>query len=92
MPFYTLSSNPQIIRGNMKNWKITRYGYASKVREDTRINNEIRISCLSFMRAMSIYRFLFVSLPTYDRLSPSILTALFLIVKAPNKLLQKKGE
>ena len=40
--FYILTSNPQIIRGNMKNWKITRYGHASKGRCNTRINNELR--------------------------------------------------
>ncbi len=44
VPFYILTSNPQIIRGNIKNWKITRFGHASKGREDTRINNEIRNS------------------------------------------------
>jgi GNAT superfamily N-acetyltransferase len=42
VPFYILTSNPQIIRGNMENWKITRYGHASKGQGDTRINNEIR--------------------------------------------------
>ena len=42
IPFYILTSNPQIIRGNMRNWKITRFGHASKGRGDTRINNEIR--------------------------------------------------
>jgi GNAT superfamily N-acetyltransferase len=42
MPFYILTSNPQIIRGDLKNWKITRFGHASKGREDTRINDEIR--------------------------------------------------
>jgi GNAT superfamily N-acetyltransferase len=41
MPFYILTSNPQIIRGNLRNWKITRFGHASKGRGDTRINNEI---------------------------------------------------
>jgi GNAT superfamily N-acetyltransferase len=44
IPFYILTSNPQIIRGNLKNWKITRFGHASKGRGDTRINNEIRSS------------------------------------------------
>ena len=44
MPFYILTSNPQIIRGNLSNWKITRFGHASKGRGDTRINNEIRSS------------------------------------------------
>ena len=44
VPFYILTSNPQIIRENMKNWKITRFGHTSKRRENTRINNEIRNS------------------------------------------------
>jgi len=43
-PFYILTSNPQIIRGNMKNWKITRIGHASKAKENTRINSEIKSS------------------------------------------------
>ena len=34
--------HPQIIRGAMPNWKITRYGHASRGRGDTRINNEIK--------------------------------------------------
>ena len=36
IPFYILTSNPQI------NWKISRFGHASKGQGDTRINNEIR--------------------------------------------------
>ena len=44
IPFYILTSNPQIIRGNIGNWKITRYGHASKGQGNTRINNEIRNS------------------------------------------------
>jgi len=44
VPFYILTSNPQIIRGRMENWKITRFGHASKAKENTRINNEIRSS------------------------------------------------
>jgi len=43
-PFYILASNPQIIRGDLRNWKITRFGHASRGREDTRINNEIHCS------------------------------------------------
>jgi len=42
IPFYILTSNPQIIRRNMENWKISRFGHASKGRGNTRINNEIR--------------------------------------------------
>ena len=44
MPFHIVTSNPQIIRGNLKNWKTTRYGHASKGRENTKINNQIRKS------------------------------------------------
>ena len=44
MPFYILTSNPQITRGNMENWRIIRFGHASKGKENTRINNEIRAS------------------------------------------------
>ena len=44
VPFYILTSNPQIIRGNMENWKITRFGHASKGKENSRINSEIRDS------------------------------------------------
>jgi len=43
-PFYILTSNPQIIRGNMNNWKVARFGHASKGKGNTRINNEIRSS------------------------------------------------
>jgi GNAT superfamily N-acetyltransferase len=42
IPFYILTSNPQIIRGNLRNWEITRFGHASKGKGNTRINNEIR--------------------------------------------------
>jgi GNAT superfamily N-acetyltransferase len=44
IPFYILTSNPQIIRGNTEKWKISRYGHASKARENTRINSEIKSS------------------------------------------------
>jgi len=44
MPFYILTSNPQIIRGAMKNWTVTRFGHASKGRNDSRINSEIKDS------------------------------------------------
>lgn len=44
VPFYILTSNPQIIQGPMGNWKITRFGHASKGKGNTRINNEIRSS------------------------------------------------
>jgi GNAT superfamily N-acetyltransferase len=44
VPFYILTSNPHIIQGNIENWKITRYGHASRGRENARINKEIRSS------------------------------------------------
>ncbi len=44
LPFLIVTSNPQIIRGNLKGWKITRFGHASRGRENTRINNELRKS------------------------------------------------
>jgi GNAT superfamily N-acetyltransferase len=44
MPFYMLTSNPQIIRGNMSNWKVVRFGHASKGKGNTRINEELRDS------------------------------------------------
>jgi GNAT superfamily N-acetyltransferase len=44
MPFYVLTSNSQIIRGNMKDWEITRFGHASIGRNDSKINSEIRNS------------------------------------------------
>jgi GNAT superfamily N-acetyltransferase len=44
IPFYILTSNPQIMRGGIINWKIARFGHASRGRGDTRINNEIKTS------------------------------------------------
>jgi GNAT superfamily N-acetyltransferase len=44
VPFYILTSNPQIIHGNLKNWKITRFGHASRGRGNSKINEEIRNS------------------------------------------------
>jgi GNAT superfamily N-acetyltransferase len=44
MRFYILTSNPQLIRGNMNNWKITRFGHASKAKENAIINSEIKSS------------------------------------------------
>jgi GNAT superfamily N-acetyltransferase len=44
MPFYILTSNPQITRGRMENWRITRFGHASKGQGSTRMNNELRSS------------------------------------------------
>jgi len=42
LPFYILASNLQITSGSRENWRISRFNFASKGRENTRINNEIR--------------------------------------------------
>jgi GNAT superfamily N-acetyltransferase len=42
MPFYILTSNPQIIRSCLKDWKLTRFGHASKGKGTTKINKEIK--------------------------------------------------
>jgi GNAT superfamily N-acetyltransferase len=44
MPFYVLTSNPQIVRGNLANWKIARFGHANQGRNNSRINDELRDS------------------------------------------------
>jgi GNAT superfamily N-acetyltransferase len=44
IPFYILTSNPQIIRGNMESWQITRFGHACRGKENTKMNNDIRDS------------------------------------------------
>jgi hypothetical protein len=55
--FYILTSNPQIIRGNLKNWKITRFGHASKGNGDTRINEEIEGSLSRRRITVSLHYF-----------------------------------
>jgi GNAT superfamily N-acetyltransferase len=57
IPFCILTSNPQIIHGNLKNWKITRFWHASEARESSRINSEIR-SSLSRKRITVSLRFI----------------------------------
>jgi GNAT superfamily N-acetyltransferase len=44
LPFYILTSNPQIIHGRMKNWRTARFGHASEGTGNTRINSELRDS------------------------------------------------
>jgi GNAT superfamily N-acetyltransferase len=41
LPFYLVTSNPQLIRGNLGKWKIKRVGHGSHGRSDTRINQEL---------------------------------------------------
>jgi GNAT superfamily N-acetyltransferase len=69
MPFYLLTSNPQLIRGNMNNWKIARFGHASKGRGNTRINNEIR-SSLSRKRITVSLQYISVHLASEQALKP----------------------
>ncbi len=38
LPFYLVTSNPQLVRGNLRNWKVKRVGHGSHGRENTRIN------------------------------------------------------
>ena len=44
MPFYILTSNPQIIRGNMDKWRIMRNGHASKGKNNSKLNDGLRDS------------------------------------------------
>ncbi len=44
LPFRILTSNPQIIHGNMANWLIDRFGHANMGRRNTRINRELKNS------------------------------------------------
>lgn len=44
MSFYILTSNPQLIRGNLINWKVARFGHASKGGGNTRLNSELHSS------------------------------------------------
>ena len=41
LPFYLVTSNPQLVRGNLGTWKVKRVGHGSHGRENTRINLEL---------------------------------------------------
>ncbi len=41
LPFYLVTSNPQLIRGNINLWNVKRSGHGSHGRENTRINKEL---------------------------------------------------
>ena len=41
IPFCILTSNTQLARGNMENWRITRFGHACRGKEDTKMNNDL---------------------------------------------------
>jgi GNAT superfamily N-acetyltransferase len=38
LPFYLVTSNPQLLRGSLDNWRIKRVGHCSHGRENSRIN------------------------------------------------------
>jgi GNAT superfamily N-acetyltransferase len=41
LPFYLVTSNPQLVRGNLGNWRVKRVGHGTAGSEDTRINSEL---------------------------------------------------
>jgi GNAT superfamily N-acetyltransferase len=41
LPFFLVTSNPQLVHGNLDNWRVKRVGHGSHGREDTRINREL---------------------------------------------------
>jgi GNAT superfamily N-acetyltransferase len=41
LPFYLVTSNPQLVRGNLGNWVVKRAGHGSCGRDNTRINQEL---------------------------------------------------
>jgi GNAT superfamily N-acetyltransferase len=43
-PFYIVTSNPQIVRGNLDRWNVKRCGHVKRSGEDTRMNSEIKSS------------------------------------------------
>jgi GNAT superfamily N-acetyltransferase len=57
-PFYIVTSNPQIVRGKLDNWRITRVGHASRGQGNTRINNEIQ-SSLSRKRVTASLQYIY---------------------------------
>ena len=41
LPFYLVTSNPQLVRGNLGGWRVKRVGHGTAGSEDTRINSEL---------------------------------------------------
>jgi GNAT superfamily N-acetyltransferase len=41
LPFYLVTSNPQLVRGNLGKWCVKRVGHGTAGSEDTRINSEL---------------------------------------------------
>jgi GNAT superfamily N-acetyltransferase len=44
LPFYIVTSNPQVIRGDNKHWGIVRFGHANMGRGSSRINDGLNDS------------------------------------------------
>jgi len=44
MPFFIVTSNPQIVRGTLNDWKIKRVGHATVGLEDSGMNRDLRDS------------------------------------------------
>jgi GNAT superfamily N-acetyltransferase len=44
IPFYLVTSNPQLVRGRLKNWEVKRFGHGSHGRSDSSINRELKDS------------------------------------------------
>jgi GNAT superfamily N-acetyltransferase len=45
LPFYLVTSNPQLVRCNLDRWKVRRVGHGTHGREDTKINRGITATC-----------------------------------------------
>jgi GNAT superfamily N-acetyltransferase len=41
LPFYLVTSNPQLVRGNLDHWKVKRFGHSNHGGGDTRINQQL---------------------------------------------------
>ncbi len=41
LPFYMVTSNPQLVKGRLGNWSVKRVGHGSCGRTDSRINREL---------------------------------------------------
>jgi GNAT superfamily N-acetyltransferase len=44
LPFYLVTSNPQLVKGNNSSWNINRFGHANIGRHNSKINNGLRCS------------------------------------------------
>jgi GNAT superfamily N-acetyltransferase len=54
LPFYLVTSNPQLVRGNLRDWSVRRVGHCGYGREGTRINQGLRKSISSGRLTVSL--------------------------------------